>query len=307
MRGLDEARQLYLQRGAQLIHERFPEYEGRIAVGLCGHGSECFGYDDELSRDHDFTPGFCLWLTAEDDRLIGVELSRAYRELHIERAQKRSELAERSRGVNRIDLFFRRYTGSDGAPQSWEQWLYLPSYALAEASNGQVWRDELGEFSRQRELIRTGMPEDVRLKKLAARAALMAQAGQYNFTRCIKHGQQGAAMLALTEFVKAASDMIYLLNRAHMPYYKWAFRGMEELGALSDMRPALEFLLLGENDEEGLNVKAGVVEDICAAVIKELQKQRLSHGNWDYMEPHAFEITEHIQNPQIRALHIMEG
>lgn len=307
MRGLDEARQLYLQRGAQLIHERFPEYEGRIAVGLCGHGSECFGYDDELSRDHDFTPGFCLWLTAEDDRLIGVELSRAYRELHIERAQKRSELAESSRGVNRIDLFFRRYTGSDGAPQSWEQWLYLPSYALAEASNGQVWRDELGEFSRQRELIRTGMPEDVRLKKLAARAALMAQAGQYNFTRCIKHGQQGAAMLALTEFVKAASDMIYLLNRAHMPYYKWAFRGMEELGALSDMRPALEFLLLGENDEEGLNVKAGVVEDICAAVIKELQKQRLSHGNWDYMEPHAFEITEHIQNPQIRALHVMEG
>lgn len=307
MRGLDEARQLYLQRGAQLIHERFPEYEGRIAVGLCGHGSECFGYDDELSRDHDFTPGFCLWLTAEDDRRIGVELSRAYRELHIERAQKRSELAERSRGVNRIDLFFRRYTGSDGAPESWEQWLYLPSYALAEASNGQVWRDELGEFSRQRELIRTGMPEDVRLKKLAARAALMAQAGQYNFTRCIKHGQQGAAMLALTEFVKAASDMIYLLNRAHMPYYKWAFRGMEELGALSDMRPALEFLLLGENDEEGLNVKAGVVEDICAAVIKELQKQRLSHGNWDYMEPHAFEITEHIQNPQIRALHVMEG
>lgn len=307
MRGLDEARQLYLQRGAQLIHERFPEYEGRIAVGLCGHGSECFGYDDELSRDHDFTPGFCLWLTAEDDRLIGVELSRAYRELHIERAQKRSELAESSRGVNRIDLFFRRYTGSDGAPESWEQWLYLPSYALAEASNGQVWRDELGEFSRQRELIRTGMPEDVRLKKLAARAALMAQAGQYNFTRCIKHGQQGAAMLALTEFVKAASDMIYLLNRAHMPYYKWAFRGMEELGALSDMRPALEFLLLGENDEEGLNVKAGVVEDICAAVIKELQKQRLSHGNWDYMEPHAFEITEHIQNPQIRALHVMEG
>lgn len=114
-------------------------------------------------------------------------------------------------------------------------------------------------------------------------------------------------MLALTEFVKAAGEMIYLLNRVHMPYYKWAFRGMEELGALSDMRPALEFLLLGENDGAGLDVKAGVVEDICAAVIRELQKQGLTHGGWDYMEPHAFEISEHIQNPQIRALHIMEG
>lgn len=307
MRGIDQARELYFEHGARMIHERFPDYEGRIAVGLAGHGSECFGYDDELSRDHDFEKGFCLWLTETDDRRIGVELSRAYRTLPIERAKTRSDLAGSNRGVGRIDLFFMRYTGSATAPESWEQWLYLPSYALAEACNGQVWRDDLGEFSRLREILKNGMPEDVRLKKLAARAAQMAQAGQYNYSRCIKHGQQGAAMLAMSEFVNAACGMIYLLNRAHMPYYKWAFRGMDELERLRDMRPALEFLLLGENDDTGIATKAGVVEDICAAVIKELKNQGLSHGGWDYMEPHAFEITEHIENPQIRALHIMEG
>ena len=64
MRGLDEARLFYEQQGRAMLRERFGEVEGRIAVGLAGHGSQCFGFDDAVSRDHDFDRGFCLWLTA---------------------------------------------------------------------------------------------------------------------------------------------------------------------------------------------------------------------------------------------------
>lgn len=306
MRGIDEARAFYLEYGQRMIREKFPEYESRIAVGLAGHGSECFGYDDELSRDHDFEKGFCLWLTDEDDLKIGVELSRAYRALPIERAKERSAMAGTKLGVHRISDFYRRYTGSPGAPESWQQWLSLPGYALAEAVNGEVWRDDMGLFSRIREEIRCGMPEDVRKKKMAAKAVEMAQAGQYNYSRCLAHGEQGAAMLALSEFVKSACEMIFLLNRSHMPYYKWCFRAMGELGRLSDLRDALEFLLTAENDAPGQKIKAQVIEDICASVITELKEQKLTGGSWSYLEPHGFEIQERIELPAIKALHILE-
>ena len=177
MRGLEEARAFYEEQGAEMIRSRFPADEGRIAVGLAGHGSECFGFDDELSRDHDFQRGFCLWIDDETDIEIGVSLSRAYRELTGGKAGERSALGEKSLGVRRISDFYRRYTGSPGAPECWQQWMSLPSWALAEATNGQVWRDDQGKFSAIRETILHGMPEDVRKKKLAAGCALMAQSG----------------------------------------------------------------------------------------------------------------------------------
>ena len=135
----------------------------------------------------------------------------------------------------------------------------------------------------------------------------MAQAGQYNYSRCLSHGEAGAAMLALGEFVPAAIDLVFLLNRKHMPYYKWSLRAMSELPVLGHMKDALEFLLVGDNDEAGIATKKDVIEDICINVKDELLRQHLTHGNWDYLEPHAYEIMEHITDPAIRSLNITEG
>lgn len=302
---LERAKELYFQHDKELIHKLFPQYEGRIAVGFAGHGSECFGFDDEVSQDHDYLPGYNLWLSDEDYESFGFELENAYKSVMSGRLGAKGN-APQIRGVMRISSFYLQYTGSSGAPESWRQWLSLPSHALAEATNGEIWRDDSGEFSAIREAILHGMPEDVWKKRLAKNTVLMAQSGQYNYTRCLKHGERGAAMLALGEFALNACDTVYLLNRAHMPYYKWALRGMEKLERLSDLKTALEFLLTEDNGEAGEKLKAQLIEDVSAQVIKELQGQGLSDGSWDYLEPHAYEIMERIKEPDIRALHIME-
>ena len=55
--------------GAPELKARFPELMSRAAVGLSGQGSDCLGFDDEFSRDHDYGPGFLIWLSDEDCEL----------------------------------------------------------------------------------------------------------------------------------------------------------------------------------------------------------------------------------------------
>ena len=62
-KGLDLCEAFFEEYGLPMLQSEFPAYLPYIAAGLVGEGSECFGFDDEISRDHDFGPGFCLWLT----------------------------------------------------------------------------------------------------------------------------------------------------------------------------------------------------------------------------------------------------
>jgi hypothetical protein len=199
--------------------------------------------------------------------------------------------------------FYQRFLGSPSAPETLSQWLYIPSASLAAASNGEVFYDPLGDFSKIRQEIKNGMPEDVRLKKIASCALHMAQTGQYNYSRCMAHGESGAARLALSEFVRNGIEIVFLLNRVHMPYYKWAFRAMKELEILSKSASLLESLIDTSNDRSK-DICEGI-EHFCSMVIKELNKQNLSQSGSDYLEPHAYSINDNIKDHGLRNLYVM--
>jgi len=308
MRGLEESKAYFLAFGRDWFEARLPELFPRLAFGLAGHGSECFGFDDDLSRDHDFTCGFAVWLSDEDEERYGFEVMRAYSSLLREHAPgdagKSSKLGESEHGVRRIRDFYLRHIGLPSAPESWQQWLYTPEHAFAEAVNGEVFLDGPGTFSAIRKEIAEGMPEDVRLKKIASRVVTMAQSGQYNFSRCHRHGEHGAAALALGQFVTACSSLVFLFNRRFCPYYKWMLRAMKTLPRLGELASPLEFLLC---DPASPDEKAAMISDICAQIAAELARQELSDAKDDYLEAHAFEIMKKIRSPHIRALHVMEG
>jgi hypothetical protein len=304
--GLELARSYYLDCGKKMLKDLFPSYMNRIACGLAGEGSECLGFDDEFSRDHDFGPGFCLWLTDEDDKEIGDALRRAYDELPGEfaghKARKSESFGEQRLSAMRISSFYKKFTGLSGAPETLDQWRRIPEHFLSAAVSGAVFSDPLGRFTEIRNTLLAFYPEDIRLKKIAARAARMSQAGQYNYPRCEKRGEKPAAMWALTEFTGAACSMVYLLNKKYMPYYKWAHRGMRDLTSAGGV-----YRLISDLYAEGIQAaeRQEIIEKICIVVLAELQNQRLTGGTGNFLLDHCKNIVGGIKDDTLRNMHIM--
>lgn len=309
MNGLELCRAFYEAHGKPML-EQFPDVLPYIAVGLFGSGSECFGYDDDVSRDHDFEPSFCLFLPDEEtvDRRTAFLLERAYAKLPREfmglRRSNITPVGGARRGVLRTAEFFSQKIGSGDGTLTLLDWLRLPEYALAECCNGDLFFDHYGEVSAIRQRL-AAYPHDVRCKKLAGNLLLMAQAGQYNYPRCLAHGETAAAQLAVNEFVNAALAVIFLLNGRYLPFYKWRFRALRELPLLGDSGRVLEYLLCTPNDEDTAQEKQALMETLSAQIITALQDQQLTEAICGDLEKHAYSVNDRIGDAQVRNLHIL--
>ncbi len=64
MNGLEASELFFTEEGLPMLQRL--NLHGKVAVGLVGEGSECFGYDDDVSRDHDWGVSLCFWMSKED-------------------------------------------------------------------------------------------------------------------------------------------------------------------------------------------------------------------------------------------------
>ena len=308
MNGIELAREYYERFGAPMLAEKFPDILPLLAVGLCGSGSECFGYDDEVSRDHDFEPGFMIFLPGEDfvDRRTAFLLERAYASLPKEFAGARRQgvnpVGGARKGVFRTADFFREKLGSPTGEFTLADWLTVPDYARAEAANGAIFADPLGEVTAIRARL-LDMPEDARRKRLAGQLITMAQAGQYNYARCLSHGESGAAQLAAGEFVGAAISAAFLLLRRPAPYYKWSFRALRETDGFSKLASELEFLISSDNSEKNSAVKRELIESVCRKVSDLVAGQGIASADCE-LERLAYAVNATVCDAAVRNMNI---
>lgn len=311
MQGLTLAREFY-HACRPVLWEEIPDIMARAAIGLVGEGSECFGCDDTASRDHDFGPAFCLWLPHAELQRHAPRIEAALRRLPAHFGGFDSRLAPAKRlgrvGPLAVEDFYTFFTGLSELPATWQEWLAIPEYQLAACTNGEVFEDGAGEFTRRRRALLAGYPDDVRLKKMAARCMIMAQAGQYNLPRCLQRGDGPAAMFCVTRFAEAALSLVYLCNARYMPFYKWAARLASSLPILgAEVTQTVNRLaampLRGAEDMEATRV----AEDFCAAVARHLRHMGLSQDTGNWLWAHGPQIMRYVREPQLRHMDMLQG
>lgn len=317
MKGLDICQKYYERYGRKMIEEKFSTYQKYMAIGLFGFGSDCLGYDDDISHDHDFGPGFCIWVPQEIYDEIGQALQDEYEKLPKEfmgYQRVESNHGQGRVGVFVVEDFFEQFLCK--IPSSLEEWLYCDENALLACTNGRIFDDYYGKVTKIREYL-SYYPEDIRIKKIVRAIAKMAQSGQYNYARCMRRHDEVAAGLALYEFIDQTLSVIYLLNKKYKPYYKWSYYGLKDCQVLGDVGILLQELATLPRQNEHWNhetsyinlndAKVVLIEKICQKIIMELHKQKLTNHYDDFLDNHTMNMMNLIKDKNIQRLHVMEG
>ncbi len=302
MKVYEYSRKFYEDHIAGMIKDRFPEYENRIAVGIAGEGSDCFGYDDHMSRDHDFGTGVCLWITDEDMHKFGNLLSIAYNEI----AQQHpgfnlSDRLQERRGVMTIHSFYSNILGidcdTDNVKLTESDWLSLDHACLATAVNGEVFRDDTGNFSAFRKLLTDYYPDRIWKIRIAEELHKFAAALQVNYARCMTRGDAVAASLCRLQGIEAAMQLFFLMKREYPPYYKWTHRRLTELDGSGKFASLVKDLADTDSDHDAwrgreynadlLNLGDRTVvlsEKIAAHIVSMMNDAGLISGSDPYLE-----------------------
>ena len=303
MKGLELSRGYYEDIVRPAVEAEFGDKIHKMAFGLVGDGSECYGFDDELSQDHDFGPRVQIWLNAPDFEDFGRALQKFMESVTKEykgyQGVNMSQYGDGREGVFTVGGFYSRFIGMQTPPTKLNEWRMLPETNLSIATNGEVFSDEPGYFTKFRKKLLGFYPEELRLKKMAARCMKMAQSGQYNYLRCMKRGEYVAAWLAASEFLETAGSMVFLLNKRYCPFYKWMHRALKELPVLgADVAMMMDGFISAQN----VAASGQIIERISQLIIEELQKEGLSGSNSDFLLDHGPEIQAHIQDDSLRRM-----
>ena len=309
IKGLELDRRYYEEVGLAMLKDKYSDHLPAMTIGMCGEGSDCFGFDDTFSMDHDWGPGFYIWLEKPLYYEIGAKLQSDYDKLMQEFhgfSRKNTEHGKRRTGVCCVDDFCSYYLG-ETAYNEWkntgaiaaDKLIAVPEYRLAAFCNGEIFKeaDAAGcdnTLCKVREYISRYYDQTAMLKLLCQRLAEFSQNAQYNYPRMKNRGDKTVAMQLLHTGLRRAVQAAYTFNKQYAPHDKWLMKGTEKFEVLKAVPELVEKItieaakeLLGSdfvnadkttsmNDQaEGRTTKTveELIEELAAMLLSEALKQ----------------------------------
>ena len=252
----------------------------RLGAGRLGTGSDVLGFDTPRSMDHDWGPQLTLFLAEADysedladeiRRVLGDELPFEVAGIptHFEpfpdlgmtpdgrllhggqMAASHQRPIRHKVSIVTVRRFCLGYLGIDpldpaGLPAA--AWLAMPEQHLRTVTVGAVFRDDLGELTRARAVLRW-YPHDLWLYLLAAQWRRIEQEEPF-MARCGDVGDELGSRLEAARLAREVMHLCFLMERQYAPYPKWFGTAFSRLACAERVGPGLSAALAADSWQE---------------------------------------------------------
>ncbi|WP_026782353.1 DUF4037 domain-containing protein [Pleomorphomonas koreensis] len=255
MQGIELSRLFYREIVRPWLDRAFPGLPHD--AGVFGYGSELMGFDDAMSRDHNWGPRVQIVVRPADFAAFapaivdgfGAEKPESFLGEPIGYRSRPHPPVVAEGALGRLDhgvevftaaAILRTRLGLDiDKPMDALTWLALPEQRLVELTAGAVFHDGLGDLTRLRAVF-AGYPRDIILFKLAAEWRGIADEQAF-VGRAGHAGDDLGSRLIAGRLVHAVMRIGFLLEGCYAPYPKWfgsAFARLAGAGRLSPLLAA---------------------------------------------------------------------
>lgn len=321
LKGMTLAREYYEQFGRAAFQKWETEWnsqDGQERVDLsefsfakAGEGSECFGVDDIFSMDHDFGPGFCIFVTREQYDRFGKELEKVYDALpeYYRGFSKPGKILSAPRnGVIVLEDFFSRILSLNERELEFlmrfqtlpeDTWLRMEDWRLKTVTNGEVFDGRDSLFGRIYVSLQKGYPEEVRRRKIAQKLGEICQEGQYNYQRLMQRQDIYGASLMVHSFEEHVMELLYLVNGVYAPHKKWMSKEADKLVKGEKILAFVKSLMLKIPDTASYRIREQIdwigttnkedevlttISEIAAEIVKLLKEEGYTKSGALYLE-----------------------
>ncbi len=241
MKGLELSKAFFENAGRPIIEKISPSIMNSIAAGLIGEGSDVYGFDDELSTDHNWGPRFQIFLFEQNPIL-----------------KESIETALASSLQSKFDGYEIRQWPPEKGFKSFEVWFWPDftekllglrqrpvdpmSYArVTEAQffsllSGSVFWDPNGDLKRARTQW-DHMPQEVWYWRLYW--AWMNLYRRDDILRAFIHGEFEMSRILLCRYAEWTIRLGYLASRQYSPYRKWLLRMFKTLSGMERIHDSI--------------------------------------------------------------------
>lgn len=268
----DTSRRFFREIVLPVLEREFPEETAQTAFGLFGYGSEAYGMDDEISRDHHWGLRIDALMPASVFRdrrdaimaCVAAALPASFEGIPL----REGHVSGAGLAPDSLEGFLVRTIGAPRPPRNDADWLRVPEEDIHHVINGEVWHDRSGEFTRIREVFEGYYPDTVWRRRIAHWCRYYSGMGTYALKRALIRRNELYAVTAFGKAIRWGVQLAFLLDRLYFPYDKWLWAYFERLPRLyGPLKPPVEEAVRLETGWERKLELLDVISDILDATL----------------------------------------